>query len=152
MKTLEEWIKTINNAIYDFITEFNEDYDCEAGLDFCAYPLAGDIEWSLIYEDSGGKAFYKNFVERFPKANGFGLFTLSLLHEIGHLETVSEYINDKEERSNTKKCADYFKLHNEVIATNWAGKWINNNYDYAVGVDYYFTELLHDCYTDLITE
>ncbi len=150
--TMEQWIEKINDEIYDFITEFNEDYDCEAGRDFCAYPLAGDIEWSLIYVDKGGKAFYENFVKRFPKANGFGLFTLSLLHEIGHLETVDKYTDDAEVRKRTININDYFNLPNEMLATNWAGEWINNNYDYAVGIDYYFTELLNDCYADLITE
>jgi hypothetical protein len=150
--TFEQWIEKIDDEIYNFITEFNPNYECEVGSDFCAYPLGGAIEWSFIYVDSGGKAFYKDFVERFPKANGFGLFTLSLLHEIGHLETASEYVNDKEERSRTYSCADYFKLHNEVIATNWAGEWINNHYAYATAIDNFFTKLLHDCYADLITE
>lgn len=152
MFTLDEWLEKIDNEIYNFITDFNPNYGCEVGQDFCAYPLAGDIEWSLIYVDSGGTAFYNNFISRFPCAEGFSLFTLSLLHELGHLETASDYVNDREERSALTDCESYFNLHNEKIATDWAGKWIENNFAYAVQVDNYFSELINDCYADLITE
>lgn len=152
MMTFEDWIDAIDDAVYLFLTEFDENYECEIGADFCAYPLDGIIEWSLLYVENGGKEFYENFVSRFPKAEGFNLFTLSILHEIGHLETVAHYECDTEIRKRTVNSEDYFKLHNEVIATNWAGEWINNNYDYAVATDKFFTQLLNDCYADLITE
>ena len=150
--TFEEWVEKINELIYLFLTEFNDDYDCEMGADFCAYPLDGAIEWSLLVTENNGQTFYEDFVSRFPKANGFNLFTLSILHEIGHLETSDQYIDDSIVRKRTKNCKDYYKLHNEVIATDWAGNWINNNYNYACEIDKMFSKLLNDCYADLITE
>lgn len=152
MMTFEDWVEIIDDAVYDFLTEFDEDYECEMGAEFCAYPLDGIIEWSLLYVEKGGREFYENFVSRFPKAEGFNIFTLSILHEIGHLETVAHYECDTEIRKRTFNSTDYFKLHNEVIATDWAGNWINNNYAYAYAINQYFTYLLEDCYADLITE
>ena len=86
--TFDEWLSIIDNEVNFFVQEFNEDYTAEMGADFCCYPMLGEIEWSLLIVDEAGLAFYENFCSRYEEVESFNIFTLSLLHEIGHLETL----------------------------------------------------------------
>lgn len=153
MKTFEQWLDIINDEVNSFIQIFNEDYTAEIGSDFCCYPTTGEIEWSLLIVDSGGIAFFKNFCSRYPEVVDFNIFTLSLLHEIGHLETVLDMdFESTRKRASGLTNEQYFELHDEKIATDWAGNWIHNNYSLAKATDDYFSNLLSQFYADVITE
>lgn len=132
---LDYLIIKINNIITDFIQTIDEDYTSRVGSDFCA--LIGDeiIEWSLICSEKSATSFYNHFVSLFPQAKEFNLFTLSILHEVGHLETVNEMVDDVTERNTIKDCENYYNLHNEKIATTWAGYWIEDNYKQVKALD-----------------
>ena len=148
----EQWIEKINDEVRFFIQEFNTDYDCACASDFSAYPLDKDLEWTLIITPKSEDSFRNNFVKRFPIAKNFSVFTLSLLHELGHLETSYDYRDDRVARSYVRDEESYYNLYNETIATNWAGYWIEENYNYAFSIDKHFTSLIEDCYLELVTE
>ena len=151
-KNLNKWINKINNTIQSFLLTIDEEYTCEMGKDFCAYTDLDMINWSIIYTDKSGINFYNNFINRFPIAKNFNLFTLSILHEIGHLETENEMYDDT--NINIDKLTDnqYFALHNEKIATDWAGEWIENNFDKAKKINTILTNILESGYNKLLIE
>lgn len=84
----------------------------------------------------GQKQFRQDFVNRCPLAKGFANITLTLLHELGHLETETEEMEEfdrelaiamiemfvpREERNFM-----YFKMPDETKATDWAIQWLQN--------------------------
>ena len=140
---LDNEFAKINEVVRDFVKSISEEYDCRMGIEFCVYLEENMIEWSILYVENGGEAFYENFISRFPKARGFNLFTLSVLHEIGHLETEWD-MEDETYLRNTDTMDDetYFNLYNEKIATDWAGEWIEDNFDEALAIDDKFNEIL----------
>jgi len=150
-KELEKWYKEINRTVREFIQTIDNEYNCRMGLDFCACLDENVIEWTIIYAEKSGKAFYEDFIKRFPKADGFGLFTLSILHEVGHLETEDEMIENTID-VDTLTNEQYFKLHNEKIATNWAGTWLENNYKEAVALDDKFRDVITKFYADVLDD
>ena len=87
-------------------------------------------------DDFGGKCFRKDFVKRCPLAKGFSDVTISLLHEIGHTMTKSalpaDYDREKEcdkvnkIKGKTAHTYAYFKMLDEVLATDWAIEWLSN--------------------------
>lgn len=150
--TLDYWFNEINNIVDGFIKTFDTDYNSTVGQNFCSIIEDNTIEWTLVYVEKGGKSFYENFVSRFPSADGFNLFTLSVLHELGHLETQEDMVDDVDERLVITNDYDYYALYNEQIATDWAGWWINSHYEDALMIDTLFTTIINKCYSDLITE
>ena len=151
--TFKQWIEVIDNEVNFFIQEFNEDYTAEMGADFCCYPTLGEIEWSLLIVDESGLAFFENFYSRYKEVEDFNIFTLSLLHELGHLETLKKMDFDStRRRTQGLTNEEYFNLHDEVIATDWAGTWIRENFGYAKIIDEHFSQLLSQMWADVITE
>lgn len=144
-------IETINRTIDAFISQFGE-YSCRMGTDFCVYLNENVIEWTLIYVENGGEAFYNNFVKRFPQAENLGLFTLSLLHELGHLETEDEIIEDEREFDKNISNEEYFNLPNETIATNWAGEWIESHLKEAESLDRKLEKIIFKFYEKYLTD
>ena len=86
------------------------------------------------------KIFRAYWVERCPMLKGFSDITISLLHELGHLETNEEIRPDFpvfarelamlaiEDRAtdNTERNNLYFALPDEKAATEWAIKWLSD--------------------------
>jgi len=149
--TLNEGYAIINEVVREFVQSIDEEYDCRMGADFGACLNENVVEWSLLYVEKAGEAFYKNFVSRFPKANGFGLFTLSVLHEVGHFETEWEMEDDTGIRNQANMTnEEYFELFNERIATDWAGYWIEDNFEQACALDDKFQETLNKFYAAVL--
>lgn len=149
--TFNGWLKKINDTVASFVHSIDEEYECRMGQTFCAFIDEDVVEWSLVYKEEGGKAFYENFVERYPKAKGFSLFTLCILHEVGHLETQDEMRDDTKARNRIKSHKAYFNLFNERIATDWAGMWIDENYKAAVKLDDSFRSIISNFYKNTLT-
>ena len=144
-------IEKINNAVREFVRSISEEYDCRMAKDFGACLAENVVEWSIIYIDTAGEAFYNNFVSRFPQAEGFNLFTLSILHEVGHFETEWEMEDETELRAvNEMSNDDYFNLFNERIATDWAGEWIENNFNEALALDNKFNKILKNFFEEVL--
>ncbi len=86
----------------------------------------------------GTTEFNRNIYLRSKTVQGFSNLTLSLLHELGHNETVNEipddYDREKAERKIRKYCGDdirtlnmmYFSLPDEWLATQWAIDWLSD--------------------------
>lgn len=151
-KIFNTWIDKINNTIQSFITTINKEYKCEMGTDFCVYMDTNIINWSIFYADENGTNFYNDFVKRFPVAKDLDLFTLSILHEVGHLETEEDMEDDTKIDTDSLTDEEYFNLHNEKIATNWAGEWIEKNHNKAKQINDTFMNILIDGYGMLLTE
>lgn len=117
---------TLNEKVNNFIASINEEYTAEESNIFEV-----DFEDYIINYATENEVddFYNNFVERFPLAGNFAPFVLSLLHEVGHLETEDDIIDDTEERNAITTTAEYFNLYNEAIATDWAGFFIEDNFE-----------------------
>lgn len=84
------------------------------------------------------KIYRKFWIEKYPMLKGFSDITISLLHELGHLETNDKIrhsfsidqreaaIEDLDNRSLSYKALNhlYFVLPDEKAATEWAFKWL----------------------------
>ena len=144
---MKKELEIINRAVVALVKYIDEEYDARMGVDFGACMDENVVEWSLLVPEGSGKEFYENFCTRFPVARGFDLFTLSILHEVGHLETEWEMIDDTKIRNRKGLTnAEYFNLFNERIATDWAGEWIENNIKLALDIDKIFKKMLKKFY------
>lgn len=152
--TLDEilmvWLDRINLVVNDFVKTIDIDYHSKTGLDFYADLTDNAVVWSIVYADEAGEAFYNNFIKRYPIAKELSYFTLSILHEIGHLETEWEMVDDIEERNSNLTNEQYFNLYNEKIATDWAGTWIEDNFSAARIVDKKLNKILNQFYKEVL--
>ena len=153
IKLIKKYREEINNHVENFVKTFDEEYSTVMGDEFYVYLDENLICWTLICDDEGAIAFEENFRKHFPIAKNFDVFTLSILHEIGHLETEDEMIDDTQYRNSEKITnEEYFKLHNERIATEWAGDWLEENYSIAKNFENKLHKLLNEFYKAVITE
>ena len=110
-------------------------YDCISDCDTLEIEYNFDELWS-----NGADLFRAYWTKKVPMLKGFSNITLTLLHELGHLET-SEAIREAfsfEMRQLTwfaidNKCDNeaeknfkYFKMPDEAAATNWGINWLSN--------------------------
>lgn len=130
---------TLNEMVNNFIANINEEYIAVEN-DFFEVNFE-DYEINYAVENVEDD-FFNNFVERFPLAGNFAPFVLSLLHEVGHLETEDDIIDDTDERNAITDTAEYFNLYNEVIATDWAGFFIEDNFDLVAEFNEALAEVL----------
>lgn len=130
---------TLNEIVNNFIANINEEYTAIEGTCFEVDFMEYVINYTANNEADN---FSADFMARFPVATGLNPFTLSLLHEVGHLETEDEIIDDTEERNAITDPAEYFNLWNEVIATEWAGYFIEDNFDEVAEFDQAIAELM----------
>lgn len=134
MENIITTFSPLTATIHDFISTFDEEYEVEMGDEFAANLDTDTVYYSIIYAEDGGRAFYEDFINRFPKCKGMSLMILSLLHEVGHLETEWDMVDDTAVRARIRDEKDserYFALHNEKIATDWAGEWITSHLEEA---------------------
>lgn len=133
----------INKIVNEFVSEF--DLSAEMANDFAYYYYEDLITYSLIVSDLSSQLFMLNFKEIAPDIE-CDIFISSLLHEIGHSETIDlleqpEVLychNVKKELDELNKDADtfetaydihkkYFNLPDERLATDWAINYMRNN-------------------------
>ena len=129
--------KEMKLGIYRFIKEVNP----ELLVKFQKYDLECDVFDEIIYigesYDKRTDKYFENFVKQLnPKCSKINPFLLSLLHEIGHIETYTEedmdnkdaiyailkMQYDEEELSDEKLeeyCDKYFRIPLEQNATEW---------------------------------
>ena len=149
MKIYTSTFSLIQNIIQNFVATIDEEYEVKCGTDFCVLPMENIIYWSFLVPEEG-RAFYNNFVSRFSFVKDFDIFTLSLLHEIGHLETMDEMIDDTLERNQKLSNEEYFNLWNEQIATDWAGYWIYKNFNEVKIFNTTICKLLQQYYAEIL--
>ena len=142
VKELDKFLKACNN----FIAEIDEDLeDVQVGSFFFCYPTTKEVFISVLAEENGLDEFMKNLLER-TDIHDISPFTWSLLHEVGHCETwhlMTEKVEHhcrnlkrKIERGGKRFPTElYFDLTDERIATNWAIKFVSQNYDFVKAFD-----------------
>lgn len=125
----------MTRALNAFVRQFDEEYSCFLGPDFEAVNDEA-IVYTVVVCDRNAISFRDDFIRRFPLCNDFNIFTLSFMHELGHLETSFDTVNDIAQREEINAMKDkeealkkYYKLHNERIATNWAGNYLTEHHD-----------------------
>lgn len=147
--------RKVNNVIREFVESVIDYsavvYICTMEDTSVNFAVDGDLDeaeeeeillfvpnWKIANyaDDIGGKLFRKDFVERCSIGKGFSDVTISLLHEIGHTMTKSYLPDDYDRKSecahideiqdSEKRCCAYFKMLDEVLATDWAIEWLNN--------------------------
>ena len=92
--------------------------DCYNTIYYCKY----------FYRD-GDIAFFDNFVKRCPIAAKYSDFLLSLLHEMGHIVTSEQMDRAKDD---TYTYEEYFAMHDEMIATNWAIQFLEDKHNIKI--------------------
>ena len=120
------------------------------GDTFCAYVygIYGQFEeyykiaynWDSLW-DRANYYFRKNFVSRCPSAQGFASITLTLLHELGHIQTEHNNYSIPERNAEESRIRAlyrnkqinyevlqtlYFNIPQEYDATNWAIEWLKD--------------------------
>lgn len=140
----------ITRMLNTFVRQFDEDYSVKFGADFQALLDDCTIQYSVIVPQKSSDAFYHDFITRFPACSVLSVFCLSFLHELGHLETEWDMIDDTEERNAIRNDTDYFNLYNETIATNWAGNYATENIENMKNFDKKISEKIKKVLDKLI--
>lgn len=129
MKELERIILTINSFLKPF------DLTCCIGGDFCYYYLDDEVQVSFLSAERDEEEFMRSIQIQNPLCC-MDVFLWSLLHEIGHSQTIDEISDEDWGRSNRTKelCRDgkisrweYYCCVDEVMATQWAVEFANEN-------------------------
>lgn len=142
--TLEKLIESIDNhtEIPTETVEIVRTPILRKGNCFCAVgPQDVDLTYEIRYnfkqlKCGGSKQFRQHFVAHCPKAQGFANITLVLLHELGHHANAETDFGDYDRQKELdfmdsvvpKEYVNflYFLLPDEVAATKWAMKWLED--------------------------
>lgn len=131
--------KEINEYLENWL--HNNDFDCSVrmGTDFSFWTDEDVIQYALVITDH-----HMNLFEKVVEELGINYicdnFILSFFHELGHFETIWEIDDDVYEESQRRKLnlesrsvytdadyVEYYHLPEEIVATEWAVNYINNN-------------------------
>lgn len=135
-------LEPLTAVVREFVKTFDEEYDATLGPDFMANLDDMVVIYSIAIVDEGGKSFRDNFIKRFPECDCLSTFALSVFHEVGHLETEWDMDDDVELRNSDKMDDEtYYNLHNEWIATEFAGEWATSHLEIAKQFDLRFTSV-----------
>ena len=150
--------------ILDYCTEFINDIDnfedVTLGLDFSCYPTTNEIQIAVIASAVSVDDFRENLYSR-TQVRDISEFTWSLLHEVGHCKnwhlmndrTINHCRNIKRKISRgSLPRTTYYDLTDERIATDWAIKFVNHNYEVVKEFDYQITRLLDKFYRENLEE
>jgi hypothetical protein len=149
MMTVDEIFDSVTEVLADFVRTFDEEYTVALSGDFMADNIEECIYYAPMSPAESGEAFRQNFIKRFPVCKAFSLFMLSFMHELGHLETEWDMVDDTDERNATKDNETYFALHNEKIATDWAGEYLTDHFSEMVEFDRELLEILGDIWASI---
>jgi len=117
----------VTALLTDFVQMFDLDYTVALQPKFEANLDTDVIGYAVAVPEASTEAFVNDFIKRFPSCKCFHSFTLSFMHELGHLETECDMVDDTEERNTITDNETYFDLYNERIATDWAGEYLTEN-------------------------
>lgn len=131
------------NKINDIINEFLEPFEltAELGTDFDYSFLEDKIHYALVVGDTSSNLFLKDAEARFPDVHA-DVFLWSLLHEIGHSETLDDLddgveelcmeikreLNEHQDWSTEIRYTIYFNCPDEKAATDWAGEYLTTHF------------------------
>ena len=127
MEEIMKLFAPVTALLNDFIQMFDEEYTVELAHKFCADNIQEVVYYTVVMPKDSVDEFTTDFIKRFPACSCFSEFMLSFMHELGHLETEWDMVDDTEERNKITDNATYFQLYNERIATDWAGEYLTDN-------------------------
>ena len=119
----------VTALLNDFVQMFDEEYSVALQPDFEANLDTEVIGYAIAVPKTATEAFVADFVERFPSCKCFDSFTLSFMHELGHLETECDIVDDTEERNAITDNKTYLDLYTARIAPDWAGEYLTEHKD-----------------------
>lgn len=160
-KELAKLNKTIGRFVESFGCNFggmSSDFHC-----YCGEDDAYTVFYSILTPADTDSRFVNMFADEFH-INGVGVFTLSLLHEIGHCFTYQnlskndiEFSNKSKEiideiKDRETKDREYFHLPDELIASAWASNFIKNNRKEVLHFDNLMKKELKRFYRKCLTD
>ena len=135
IEMIEKDFEPVTAELAAFARTFDEEYSVQLGADFEAVDDEM-IVYAIAMSDEGATTFRADFIRRFPACADFDIFTLSFMHELGHLETAWDMVDDVKQREAIHAMTDkvkayrrYYALHNERIATDWAGDYLTEHHE-----------------------
>lgn len=111
------------------------------GVDFCYYYAEELVQFTVVMTEHADHVFYKFISEEF-NYYPFDMFLFSLLHEIGHHNTLDYFDAEEITQSDAvkrdieatinddnfdEKCMEYFYCPIEYIATEWAVNYMRRH-------------------------
>lgn len=133
----------VTALLTDFVQMFDEEYSVALQPKFEANITTEVIGYAVAVPEAATEAFVIDFLKRFPSCKCFHSFTLSFMHELGHLETEWDMVDDTDERNEITDNETYFTLHNERIATDWAGEYLTDHKDEMLMIEKQILTELH---------
>ena len=146
---IAEKFAPVTALLNEFIQMFDEEYTVQIGPNFCADNIKEVVYYSVAVPKVATDEFIENFVSRFPACSCFSNFTLSFMHELGHLETEWDMVDDTEERNTITDNKTYFELYNERIATDWAGEYLTEHRDEMLILEKQILRSLHEIWQSI---
>lgn len=138
-ETTDEWFERFCNAAEEEFPSRVKMVQSKRGFAVCPEEK-DEEEFTMFYNieslwSRGHRQFAQNFFSRCPMGRGFASVTISILHEIGHMNAQQEFEGyDREQaiidlRKNFPRATinfEYFKLPDEKSATDWAIEWLSH--------------------------
>lgn len=137
-ESLDEWFERFSNAVEEEIPSQVKMTYREDGFAVCPIEK-DDPEFHFFYNldklySRGHKQFAQDFFARCPMGRGFASITITILHEIGHMNAQQDFEGYnrieaiRELKNNFPRETinfEYFKLPDEKAATDWAIEWLS---------------------------
>lgn len=138
-ESLDEWFERFSNAVEEEIPSQVKMTYREDGFAVCIAEK-DDPEFHFFYNldelySRGHKQFAQDFFARCPMGRGFASITITILHEIGHMNAQQDFEGYnrieaiRELKNNFSRETinfEYFKLPDEKAATDWAIEWLSH--------------------------
>ena len=138
-ESLDEWFERFSNAVEEEIPSQVKMTYREDGFAVCIAEK-DDPEFHFFYNldelySRGHKQFAQDFFARCSMGRGFASITITILHEIGHMNAQQDFEGYnrieaiRELKNNFSRETinfEYFKLPDEKSATDWAIEWLSH--------------------------
>lgn len=138
-ESTDEWFERFRNAITEEIPSRVKMTYREKGFAVCTIEK-DEPEFHFFYNldelySKGSKQFAQDFFARCPMGRGFASVTITILHEIGHMNAQQKFegynrieaIRELEKNFPRETINfEYFKLPDEKAATDWAIEWLSH--------------------------
>ena len=138
-ESLDEWFERFSNGVEEEIPSQVKMTYREDGFAVCIAEK-DDPEFHFFYNldelySRGHKQFAQDFFARCPMGRGFASITITILHEIGHMNAQQDFEGYnrieaiRELKNNFPRETinfEYFKLPDEKAATDWAIEWLRH--------------------------
>lgn len=127
-------------TLYDFIDTIEEVQDEDIKLEINT-DWEVDTTDNIIYIGDKQKTQLDDYFIEYLKTDKYNYFIISLLHEVGHVVTLTEELEEDQERMHSiyrylyksniiderQLCLAYFNIKAERLATEWARQYYDNH-------------------------